>query len=61
MPLFDFRCRECGYEFETLVTGAKAPECRRCGSAELEKLASTFATRSSGQRATGSIPRPRFT
>ena len=57
MPLFDFRCRECGYQFETLVTGDRIPECRRCGSAELEKLASTFATRSSGARSAATAPR----
>lgn len=59
MPLFDFHCRDCGHRFETLVMGARTPACPRCGSAQLEKLASTFATRSSGTDR--NVAAPRFT
>ena len=46
MPLFDFKCRVCGLTSEVLllngdVTRARCPEC---GSAEMEKLLSTFNT-----------------
>jgi putative FmdB family regulatory protein len=39
MPMFEFRCEECGASFEELVrrTGEEV-ECPKCGSAKLEKL-----------------------
>ena len=46
MPLYDFRCRACGHEFEALVRGAVPPECRRCGSRDLERLPSSFGVSS---------------
>ena len=39
MPLYDFRCRACGTEFEALVRATEpAPACRACGHADLERL-----------------------
>lgn len=32
MPLFDFRCSDCGYEFERIVKGASSIECPKCGA-----------------------------
>jgi putative FmdB family regulatory protein len=46
MPLFDFRCRACGQEFEALVRPGHSPACS-CGSNDLEQLASGFAVSSS--------------
>jgi len=43
MPLFDFRCKRCGAEFEALVLGGDQPSCPECGTSDLEKLMSTFA------------------
>jgi putative FmdB family regulatory protein len=60
MPLFDFRCRECGRQFETLVMGSRTPECPSCHSKDLDKLFSTFAARTGGSR-TGAAAAPRFT
>ncbi|MCU0727175.1 MAG: zinc ribbon domain-containing protein [Planctomycetes bacterium] len=36
MPIYEFTCRACGHDFETLVPrpGAKAP-CPECGSAKV--------------------------
>jgi len=48
MPLFDFVCRSCGEEFETLVMGNEKPTCPKCQSADLKKQMSTFSTRSGG-------------
>lgn len=45
MPLFDFDCRSCGHRFEALVRPQDgAPACPSCGSADLERLLSLFAT-----------------
>jgi putative FmdB family regulatory protein len=48
MPLFDFRCRGCGREFEALIRSQDtvAPACPACQSADLERLLPTFAVSS---------------
>jgi len=43
LPLFEYHCRACSRRFETLVIGSERPVCAGCGSADLEKLVSTFA------------------
>lgn len=43
MPLFEYLCHACSRRFETLVIGSERPVCTGCGSADLEKLVSTFA------------------
>ncbi len=51
MPLFDFRCRACGHEFETLVIHSTPPvECPSCHAADPERLLSVFASTSREQR-----------
>lgn len=40
MPIYDYRCQECGKTFETLVRSSNVPACPECGSAHLEKLLS---------------------
>jgi putative FmdB family regulatory protein len=38
MPIFDFKCKDCGKEFEKLVRAADMPpECIHCGSKDTEK------------------------
>src|SRR5438445_12992158 len=46
MPLFDFRCRSCGSEFEVLVRASDLPVCPSCKSAKLEQLPSMFTVSS---------------
>jgi putative FmdB family regulatory protein len=46
MPLFDFRCRQCGREFEALVRTGQPAVCS-CGTSDLEQLPSGFAVSSS--------------
>lgn len=43
MPIFEYACRACGNEFETLVRTSDTPSCDSCGSSELEKKLSVFA------------------
>ena len=50
MPVFDFSCRSCGFEFEALVR-KEAPSCPKCQSADLERLLSLPVVRSAGTKA----------
>jgi putative FmdB family regulatory protein len=43
MAIFEYACRACGLEFETLVRASDTPDCAACGSHELEKKLSVFA------------------
>ena len=48
MPLFEYACRTCDREFETLVRASEAPECPSCGSTDLERRLSVFAAHTNG-------------
>jgi len=44
MPIHEYRCTECGHEFEELVrTEKQKVACEKCGSRKLERKLSTFA------------------
>jgi putative FmdB family regulatory protein len=43
MPRYDFRCLECGVEFEALVGFSERPDCVSCGAADLQRLFSPIA------------------
>ena len=52
MPIFEYACKACGKEFETLVRAQDpAPACPACKSAELEKLISKPAIKSESTHA----------
>lgn len=45
MPIYEYRCTACDERFEELVpANGERPSCSRCGSNEVERLFSTFAT-----------------
>lgn len=44
MPIYEYACRTCGHEFETLVRSDAAPNCPSCRSTDLAKKLSVFAT-----------------
>ncbi len=65
MPIFEYTCRDCGHEFETLLCRAEdEPEkgCPACGSRELRRMLSTFsatvAKLSKTPCSTGACPSP---
>ena len=41
MPIFEYRCTDCGDAFEAFVTSERAPECPACHGAKLVKLLSS--------------------
>ncbi|RMG66485.1 MAG: zinc ribbon domain-containing protein [Calditrichaeota bacterium] len=49
MPIFEYRCKDCGHRFEKLVFGSQSLEvrCEKCGSQHVEKMISAFATSAS--------------
>ncbi|MGC8863019.1 MAG: FmdB family zinc ribbon protein [Armatimonadota bacterium] len=50
MPIYEYHCKPCGRRFELLTTISRADQavCPGCGSGEVRRLMSTFATRSVG-------------
>ena len=44
MPIHEYSCHACGHEFETLVRSSETPSCASCGSTDLDKKLSVFAT-----------------
>jgi putative FmdB family regulatory protein len=51
MPIYEYSCRSCQTQFETLVRGGETPVCVACGSTELERIVSLPAVSSDDSRA----------
>jgi putative FmdB family regulatory protein len=53
MPLFEFTCQQCGWEFEELLRSSDTSEvsCPACDSQEVSKKISSFASKISGSNA----------
>ncbi len=66
MPIYEYRCAQCGKKFEKLRgmrdsdEGVECPECR---SSKVDRQFSGFATSGGGSPSPGCSPRPgrRFT
>ncbi|MCD6560472.1 MAG: zinc ribbon domain-containing protein [Deltaproteobacteria bacterium] len=52
MPIYEFKCQECGKTFESLCFQSDKKDiisCPSCGGKKVEKLLSTFSYSGSGQ------------
>ena len=58
MPIFEYRCSDCGTRFEKLVrtSDTDGPHCPQCSTTEVERELSTFAAHSSGGRSAAVAP-----
>lgn len=70
MPLYEYRCNDCGHHFEKMVPFSEAnqrPQCPHCQSQETRKQLSTFASLGGaaspglGQGSSCASPSGRFT
>jgi putative FmdB family regulatory protein len=46
VPIYEYRCEECGKRSSTLLASYSSPDpaCPHCGKSALRRLVSTFAT-----------------
>ncbi|MDY0058778.1 MAG: zinc ribbon domain-containing protein [Myxococcota bacterium] len=54
MPIYEYRCRQCGQPFEKLVrvtTPLEEVECPHCGQRDAERRLSLFASFGAGAAA----------
>jgi len=51
MPIYEYRCEECGKRSSALLSSFSSPDpaCPHCGKPALKRLVSTFATVHSGE------------
>ncbi len=57
MPIYEFVCNDCAHPFEELVFGSKIDDvvCPSCGSEQVKKKMSTFASKSGSDGASLSL------
>lgn len=55
MPIYEYKCADCGNSFEELVSshGAPVQPCPACGSRQTEKLLSVFSGHMGGKSEPG--------
>ena len=54
MPIFEYRCEDCGTSFEAILLGGREAECPNCHTQNLQQQLSTFAVSTkSSQPSTG--------
>jgi len=59
MPIYEYRCEDCGTKFEKLVrrqSESNGVECPSCGQKHLKQELSTFAAHSGGSSRAGDMP-----
>ncbi len=60
MPIFEYRCPDCGKTFMEWTAGQREKDevqCPRCGSERSERMMSTFATKTSDSPPSSCSPR----
>jgi putative FmdB family regulatory protein len=59
MPIFDFACKDCGYEFEYLfIRSDDFPVCPKCGGKDFDKRFATPNIRMNSDGILRSVPDP---
>lgn len=60
MPIFEYRCSDCGTRFEKLVRSSDTdgPLCPECGTNHLEQQLSTFAAHAGNGARAEAAPMP---
>jgi putative FmdB family regulatory protein len=54
MPIYEYRCQECGASFEHLVRDGGAVPCPSCGSPQvIKQISASFLTRGERTRRPG--------
>jgi putative FmdB family regulatory protein len=56
MPIFEYKCEDCGTKFEKLVRNGASVECPSCGQDHLKQEYSTFAAHANGTSQEASMP-----
>ena len=58
MPIYEYKCQDCGTKFEKLVRHSDAAEtaCPSCGKTRLEQQFSTFAAHSGSSSHSSEAP-----
>lgn len=58
MPIYEYKCQDCGTKFEKLVrrSGGDELECPSCGQKHLEQELSTFAAHAGGSSHASEAP-----
>ena len=61
MPIYEYRCRDCGKKSSFITLSVKSrlePKCKKCGSMNLEKLVSRVAVSRSEESRMESLADP---
>ncbi len=61
MPIYEYRCRDCGHKSAFITLSVKSsldPKCRKCGGPNLEKLVSRVAVSRSEESRLESLADP---
>ncbi|HET7342080.1 MAG TPA: zinc ribbon domain-containing protein [Methylomirabilota bacterium] len=57
MPIYEYRCRGCGKDFETYVPGASTKvSCPACASRDITRKLSVFGLKSDSGAVASSMP-----
>jgi putative FmdB family regulatory protein len=48
MPIFEYRCEQCGHKFEAILFGEQKAECPSCHTHKLQPQLSTFSVSAKG-------------